>query len=137
MTVTAPAWKQIEKFAAAMASETRTADGPGEKIQGAATVSLEVSEGVGLVLPDSTVAGRVSWQALAVMLASKVNADTLAAVVSDFNAGKRPKPESLPAATRAALDGLQVKPSKRRGAVKAKHGIAVSLSTPAALERVG
>lgn len=111
-------WKLIERYAASQVEAARDPMGRGQpKIETTrATVTLEIPASWGEIGEDREVAGRMSWKAFALLLADKVNHDTLVAVVRDYNAGKRPaKPAFF---THVVLDGLDVGTARRAGAIR-------------------
>ena len=117
MTLTVLAWKAIESFAKARAEDARLAHGPGPVTDDGGTITLMWSAGSGTVTADAEIPGRVSWRALALLLASKVNPATLAAVVADYNAGHRPaKPTGF--GVQDAINALDVGTGTRRGSIR-------------------
>lgn len=111
-------WKLIEKFASAQVEAARDPMGRGQsKIETTSTsVTLEIPASWGEISEDREVAGRMSWKAFALLLADKVNHDTLAAVVRDYNEGKRPAKAGF--FTHIVLDGLDVGTARRAGAIR-------------------
>ena len=122
--LTALGWKSLAKFAQERAEEARTAHGPGKVTEEGGTVTLHVGPGFGTLTADADVSGRVSWKALALLLASKVNAETLASGVAAYNAGNRPT--NAPGfAVAQALEALDVGTTVRRGSIRTGHAPAV------------
>ena len=131
-SLTAIGWKALASFASARADEARTDHGPGKVTEEGATVTFHVGPGFGTLTADADVSGRVSWKALALLLASKVNADTLASVVDAYNAGNRPS-KAPGFAVAQALEALDVGTSVRRGSIRTGHAPAVLETTGAAI----
>lgn len=118
------AWKAVAAFATARAESARKAHGPGPIEESGGTVTLRIGPGVGTITADAEIDGRVSWKAFALLLASKVNASTLAAVVADYNAGHRPgKPTDY--AVASAVAALDVGTAVRKGSIRSTHAPAV------------
>ncbi len=130
MNPTALAWKAIAAFATARAESARTDHGPGPVNEDGGILTLHIGPGVGTITADAEISGRVSWRALALLLASKVNASTLASVVADYNAGHRPS-KATDYTVAAAIEALDVGTGTRRGSIRATHAPAVMVAPEA------
>ena len=111
-------WKAIADMARVEMEAARIFADVGPQVQTAQTVTVEVQPSHGTITADAVVNGRISWQAVAVLLASKVNPATLSRIVADYNGGARPKADALPAAQQVALQGIDAGSSSRKGSVK-------------------
>lgn len=120
--MTAIGWKELAEFCKRQAEAERQAADLGKVTQEEATVTFRVSEGYGVLTADRTTHRPLSWQSIAVALASKVNAETLSKVVEEYNAGTRLKPDALPTATRLILDGCTRKEGTRKGSILHREG---------------
>ena len=116
--IEAVGWKAIMDLAKAEMEAARVAADVGPQVQTALAVTFEVQPAHGTTTADAVVNGRVSWQAVAVLLASKVNPATLHSIIADYNGGARPKADALPAAQQVALKGIDSGSSSRKGSVK-------------------
>ena len=123
--ITALGWKELADYCKRRAEEERHKAPVGKIIQEEARVTLRVDAGHGITTADKVTFRPLSWQSIAVALASKVNTETLAKVVDEYNAGTRLKPDSLPTATRLILDGCTRKQGTRKGSIRHQDGCLV------------
>ena len=120
--MTALGWKELAEFCKRQAETERQRAPVGKVVQEKTQVTLRIDAGHGITTADKVTFRPLSWQSIAVALAGKVNAETLAKVVEDYNAGTRLKPDSLPTATRLILEGCDRKQSTRKGSIRHQDG---------------
>ena len=120
--LTALGWKELADYCKRQAETERQRAPVGKIVQQKTQVTLRIDAGHGITTADTVNHRPLSWQSIAVALASKVNAETLAKVVDEYNAGTRLKPDSLPTTTRLILDKCERKQSTRKGSIRHTDG---------------